>query len=194
MTRINLLPWREMRRKELSKQVLRGSIFAWALMALIVFYVHFYYYGSLIDNQRQRNDFLTKEIATLNEQIQSINSIQQRKEALIARMEVIQQLQRDRTQIVHVLDDLVRKLPEGLYLTALSKKGKDISLAGVAQSNARISALMRNLDSSDWFANPNLDVINVAQEGGDRVSKFTLRVSQADTSKQPAKQGSRERK
>jgi type IV pilus assembly protein PilN len=187
MTRINLLPWREMRRKELGKQVLRGSIFAWALMALTVFYVHYYYYGGLIDNQRQRNDYLSKEIANLNEQIQSINSIQQRKEALIARMEVIQQLQRDRAQIVHVLDDLVRKLPEGLYLTALSKKGKNISLAGVAQSNARISALMRNLDSSDWFANPNLDVINVTQEGGDRVSKFTLRVSQADTSQQPAK-------
>jgi type IV pilus assembly protein PilN len=186
MTRLNLLPWREMRRKELDKQVLRGSIFAWALMALAVFYVHYYYYGGLIDDQRQRNDYLTKEIATLDEQIQSIKNIKRRKEALIARMEVIQQLQRDRTQIVHVLDDLVRKLPEGMFLTSLSKKGKNISLVGVAQSNARISALMRNLDSSEWFANPNLDVINVTQSGGARVSKFTLRVTQADTSKQTA--------
>lgn len=179
MTRINLLPWREMRRKELNRQVLRGGIFAWFLMGLIVFYVHLHF-GGLIGDQQQRNDYLNKEIAILNTQIKDINKLKKKKEALIARMEIIQQLQRDRTQIVHVLDDLVRKLPKGMYLTTLKKQGKNITLTGIAQSNARISALMRNLDSSEWFANPNLDVINVAQQKGNRVSRFTLRVSQID--------------
>jgi type IV pilus assembly protein PilN len=163
--------------------VLRGSIAAWVLMGLVVFYVHSFYFSGLIKDQRQRNGYLQGEISKLNRQIKDIKEIKKKKRALIARMEVIQQLQRDRTEIVHVLDDLVRKLPEGMYLTWVKKAGKKITLKGVAQSNARISTLMRNLDSSNWFANPNLDVINVAQHGGERVSHFTLRVNQTEKPK-----------
>ena len=91
-------------------------------------------------------------------------------------MEIIQQLQRDRTQIVHVFDDLVRKLPKGVYFTGLTKKKEAMQLEGFAQSNARVSALMQNLDSSEWFTNPSLDVINVTPQGGTRISKFSLKV------------------
>lgn len=181
-TRINLLPWREMRRREQDRQLLTLSIGAWVLMGLAVFYGQ-YHMNGLIEHQNNRNAYLKTEIAKLDKQIKEINELKRRKEALLARMEVIQQLQANRTQIVHVFDDLVRKLPKGVYLTGLSKKRKNITLQGFAQSNARISALMRNLDDSDWFANPNLDVINVTPRGGNRISKFTLRVRE-----QPKKQ------
>lgn len=176
-TRINLLPWREIRRQEQDRQLLSASIGAWLLMGLVVFY-GWYYMNGLIDYQEKRNDYLKTEIATLDKKIAEIKKIKERKQALIARMEIIQQLQRDRTQIVHVFDDLVRKLPKGVYLTGLSKKSKRITLKGTAQSNARVSQLMNNLDSSDWFTNPNLDIVNAQDQGGARVSQFTVRVNE----------------
>lgn len=183
MTKINLLPWREMRRRERDRQILTGSVLSWALMGLVVFY-GWWHMNGLIDFQNRRNSFLKQETAVLDKQIKEIREIKRRKEALLARMEVIQQLQSNRTQIVHVFDDLVRKLPKGVYLTSLKKKGKNITLAGYAQSNARVSSLMRNLDSSDWFANPNLNVINVTPSGESRVSRFTLQVKEQKKKKQ----------
>lgn len=179
MTRINLLPWREMRRRQISMQILRGSVLAWALMGLVVLFAHLHVSG-LIQQQEERNQFLKDEIAKLDDQIKKIRDIEEKKRSLLARMEVIQRLQADRTQIVHVFDDLVRKLPEGMYLTSLDRRGPNITLKGVAQSNARVSAFMRSLESSDWFANANLDVINVARQQGGAVSQFTLRVNQAN--------------
>ena len=93
-------------------------------------------------------------------------------------MNVIYELQGDRTQVVHVFDDLVRKLPEGIYFNKLKQKGKALTIEGVAQSNARVSALMRNLDASAWFSDPNLSVIKVVEDGTDRVSKFALTIKQ----------------
>ncbi len=185
MTKINLLPWREIRRRERDRQILTGSALSWMLMGLLVFYGWLHMNGR-IDFQSGRNDFLKKETVKLDKQIKEIREIKRRKEALLARMEVIQQLQSNRTQIVHVFDDLVRKLPKGVYLTSLKKKGKNITLAGYAQSNARVSSLMRSLDASDWFANPNLNVINVTPSGESRVSKFTLQVKQVKKKKQAA--------
>ncbi|HSH42001.1 MAG TPA: PilN domain-containing protein [Arenicellales bacterium] len=176
-TRINLLPWRELRRQEQDRQLLSASIGAWLLMGLVVFY-GWYYMNGLIDHQNKRNDYLKTEIAKLDRKIAEINKIKERKQALIARMEIIQQLQQDRTQIVHVFDDLVRKLPKGVYLTGLAKKANRITLKGIAQSNARVSGLMNNLDSSDWFTNPNLDIVNAQNQGGERVSQFTVRVNE----------------
>lgn len=176
-TRINLLPWRELRRQEQDRQLLSASVGAWLLMGLIVFY-GWYYMNGLIDHQNKRNDYLQTEIAKLDRKIQEINELKERKQALIARMQIIQQLQQDRTQIVHVFDDLVRKLPKGVYLTGLSKKDKRITLKGMAQSNARVSHLMNNLDSSDWFTNPNLDIVNARNQGGSRVSQFTVQVNE----------------
>lgn len=177
-TRINLIPWREMRRAEQAKNVKIASFVIWAVMAGLVYYAH-WYVVKMTENQNQRNQYLTSEIANLDKEIAEIKNIRERKSELIARMEVIQGLQADRAQIVHLFDDLVRKQPKGVYLTGLQKTGKKVTLSGFAQSNARISSLMRNLDSSDWFANPDLDVINVTPRGQTRVSKFTLRVNQS---------------
>ncbi len=181
MTRLNLLPWRQMRRKEQDRQLLSIGVGAAILMLLILFYAYLNV-TTHIDNQNKRNQYLTAEIKKLDDQIAAIKELKKQRDALIARMQVIEQLQTDRTQIVHVFDDLVRKLPQGVYLTSFQQSGMSITLSGVAQSNARVSALMRNLDSSNWFANPDLDVINVIAQGNDRVSQFTLHVTETDKS------------
>lgn len=189
MTRINLLPWREIRRRERDRKFLTGSVGAWVVSGLAVFYAQ-YYVAGMIDHQNARNSYLQSEIAKVEAKIKEIESIRRRREALIARMEVIQQLQRDRTQVVHVFDDLVRKLPKGVYFTGLTRKGKGLTLQGFAQSNARVSALMQNLDSSDWFNLPDLQIIQTKPSEaaeGTRVSGFTLRVTQAAKKKSAPK-------
>jgi len=174
-TRINLLPWREMRRKEQDRQLLTIAVGAWILMGVIIFYAHVHV-TSLIENQNKRNEFLNQEIAKVEKEIKEIAEIKKQRADLIARMNVIYQLQGDRTQVVHIFDELVRKLPDGVYFTTLKDTGSSISLQGVAQSNARVSALMRNLAASDWFADPELEIIRVKSEGSDRVSEFSLKV------------------
>lgn len=187
MTRINLLPWREIRRKEQDRQVLSIAVGAWLLMGLVIFYAHLHVSG-LIEGQQKRNEFLDKEIKKVDEEIKEIRELQAARAALLARMRVIQQLQSDRTQVVHMFDDLVRKMPEGVYLFSLKQVGPQLTLSGNAQSNARVSALMRNLDASDWFTAPELDVINVKPRGTDRVSEFVVRVKQkAKTEKDDSK-------
>lgn len=174
-TRVNLLPWREIRRREKDRQLLSASIATWILMVVVVFYAQ-WYMNDVIDHQKNRNSFLSSEISKLEKQIKEIEDLKRRKDALLARMEIIQRLQSDRTKIVHVFDDLVRKLPEGIYLTQFAKKKNTMALNGYAQSNARVSALMNSLEASDWFTNANLDVINVTPQGGSRISKFSLKV------------------
>jgi len=174
-TRINLLPWREMRRKEQDRQLLTIAVGAWILMGVIIFYAHVHV-TSLIDNQNKRNEFLKQEIAKVEKEIKEIAEIKKQRADLIARMNVIYQLQGARTQVVHIFDELVRKLPEGVYFTSLKDVGTGLALQGVAQSNARVSALMRNLASSDWFADPELEIIRVKSVGSDRVSEFSLKV------------------
>lgn len=181
MTRINLLPWRELRRKEQDRQLLSVGVAAAVLMALIVFYASLHI-GALIEEQNKRNAFLDAEIKKVDAQIAEIRELKKKRDALVARMQVIQQLQSDRTQVVHVFDDLVRKLPEGMYLTSIRQNARNLVLQGVAQSNARVSSFMRNLDTSNWFGNPDLEVINVQPKGNERVSQFTLRVTQVNKS------------
>ena len=179
MTRLNLLPWREMRQKEIDRQVLTAAIGAWVIMGAIVAlgYIHV---NALIDNQKQRNTYLQGEINKVNKQIAEIGRLKKKRIELKARMEVIFRLQADRTQIVHMFDELVRKLPEGMYLTSLQQTGKNIVVSGRAQSNARVAAFMRSLESSGWFELPDLDVINITDsKGGDRISKFSLRIKRA---------------
>jgi len=187
-TRINLLPWREIRRREKDRQLLSASIGTWVLMAVVVFYAQ-WYMNDLIDYQKARNSFVKTEIVELDKKIKEIEDLKKRKEALLARMEIIQQLQRDRTTIVHVFDDLVRKLPKGIYLTQFAKKKNTMGLEGMAQSNARVSALMNSLDSSPWFTNANLDVINVTPQGESRISKFSLKVREESKKKDNATTG-----
>lgn len=175
-TRLNLLPWREMRRREQDRQLLTIAIGAWVLMVVIVFYAHVHV-SAQIDTQNKRNEFLKQEIAKVEKQIKEVAELKKRRQDLIARMNVIQQLQADRTRVVRIFDELVRQVPDGVQLTSLKQTGgKDMALTGHAQSNARVSALMRNLSASDWFSDPQLDVINVRQRSGNRVSDFSLKV------------------
>jgi type IV pilus assembly protein PilN len=176
-TRVNLLPWREMRRKEQDRQLLTIAVGAWILMGVIIFYAHVHV-SALIENQGKRNDFLNQEIAKVEKEIKEIAELKKQRADLIARMNVIYQLQGDRARVVHLFDELARKLPDGIYFSSLRNSGSNIALQGVAQSNARVSALMRNLSSSDWFADPELEVITVSLKGSDRVSNFSLRVKQ----------------
>jgi len=176
-TKINLLPWREELRKEQDRQLFVLAAFAWLLMGVVVGYGHFHMTGR-IEAQNARNKYLQAEIAKLDKQIKEIKDIKKRRAALVARMNVIYRLQADRTQLVYVMDGLVKTIPEGVYYSRLTKAGNTIKIDGTAQSNARVSALMRNFEASPWFKNPDLAVINVKGSGGGRISQFKMTVQQ----------------
>ncbi len=176
-TRINLLPWRETLRKERKRQfasIAGGVVF---LMVAVVFYVHLHI-DSMVEHQNARNALLEVEIAKVDESIKEISELETKKTQLLNRMTVIQDLQTRRPLSVHLVDELVRTLPEGTVLTKVTQKETELELEGMAQSNARISAFMRNLEDSAWFSNPKLDVIQAQDKAGDRVSKFVLKVKQ----------------
>lgn len=177
MDGVNLLPWREENRRTQDRQMFIFAIAVWVLCVVAVFGAH-NYSQVLKDNQKKRNEYLTIEIGKLDAKIKEINKLKVQKDNLIARMEVIQNLQRQRTQVVHLFDDIVRKLPEGVYFTTMKKKGKEFDFTGIAQSNARVSNLMGRFDSSEWFTDPDLKVINVTPSQGVRLSEFNLKVSQ----------------
>jgi type IV pilus assembly protein PilN len=186
MTRINLLPWREAQRKERKREfvsILGGAAF---LMLAIIGYVHFHVSG-MIDYQKSRNSFLEKEIAEVDKKIKEIKDLEAQKKQLLNRMNVIQELQTRRPMVVHMMDQLARSIPDGVYLTKIGQKNQNLTLEGMAQSNARVSAFMRNLDSSNWFSNPKLNVIQVAQQDNTRASKFTLNVKQLTPDEMEAK-------
>lgn len=174
MTRLNLLPWRELRRKAVSRQVRNFAIGVAILMGVIVWaaYMHM---NARIDYQNERNSYLKAEIKKVEKELKEINQIKKKKAQLIARMEVIQRLQKDRAQMVRNFDDLARNLPKGMYLTQLSIKGRNVTIKGAADSNGTISKFMRQIESSEQFTTPNLNVINVKQAGGLRVSRFTMK-------------------
>jgi type IV pilus assembly protein PilN len=192
-THVNLLPWRDMRRKEQDRQLLSIGIFAWLLMGLVVFYGH-HQVSTLIDGQQARNKYLKGQIADLDKVIAKIKDIKKQRQALVNRMGVIYKLQSDRTRMVHIMDELARTLPEGVYYKTLKQKGDNLILTGGAQSNARIAALLRNLEGSQWFANPDLKVVNVKSKGGSRVSDFNLTVTQLAQAKDEAKKKEEEKK
>lgn len=187
-TRLNLLPWRDIKRRQQDRQLLTMAIGFWVLMGLLDFYV-FAHVSNLTEKQNKVNEYLQQEITKVEKEIKEIADLKKQRQDLIARMNVIYQLQGDRSRIVRVFDELVRKLPDGVYLTSLKQTVGGLSLQGVAQSNARVSALMRNLSSSDWFADPELEVINVREKGSDRVSEFSLKVKQAAKKQKPAEAG-----
>ena len=183
MAHINLLPWREAQRKQKKQEFFVVIGLAVFMMFAVVGGVHVYM-ASLIDNQVMRNNTLKQEIAQVDKKIEEIKALEKQKEQLIARMRVIEELQSNRPAVVHLFDELARLIPEGLYIESLEQKGSRITIKGYAQSNARVSALMRSLDESLWFKNPSLDVINKAGKQSDR--EFTLYVDQ-DTPKGEAK-------
>jgi len=177
MTRINLLPWRETLRKEKQRQFVSIAISAVVLMVVIILYIHLHI-GSQIKAQNARNDYLKNEIASVENKIKEIKTLETEKKNLLSRMNVIQQLQGKRPEIVHLFYEVMKNVPPGIYLTAITQKGTALEIDGVAQSNTRISAFMRNLALTEWLKDPRLEVIK-AQKGKDaRTSTFKLHVQQ----------------
>ena len=197
MPRINLLPWREEQRKErkLGFMVALGGGTLAALVAMGATYMMF---GSMIDAQDQRNERLREEIKFLDKQIEEINNLESSKQKFIARMEIIEKLQRSRPEIVHLFDEIVRQLPEGVYLTGVKQTDKRLKFEGIAQSSTRVSSFMRNIDGSEWLKNPELEVVQTTTGQTVSGSSFTLFAdqvsnagSEADTKKVPGKLASR---
>ncbi|MDH5710442.1 MAG: PilN domain-containing protein [Gammaproteobacteria bacterium] len=177
MARINLLPWREELRAEKTRQFASMlGLFAFMTVAIIAL-VHINIAGQ-INHQQYRNDILKKEIAQLDLALKEIEGLEDQKEELLSRMEVIQSLQQQRPQIVHLFDEFVRTVPEGIYLTSINQNGKDLVINGVAESNGRVSAYMRNIDASEWMSTPKLTVIETLK-GTLRSSSFVLTTSQS---------------
>lgn len=182
MTRINLLPWREALRAERQRRFLLTIVLSAVLAAAAVGGVHLYLDG-LLELQNKRNAFLETKIAVVNAKLGKIRKLEAERKALLDRMSIIQRLQATRPEIVHLFDEIPRRLPDGVYLTGLSQKGSTVTVNGVAQSNARVSSFMRNLDQSQWFSNPTLAVIKTAYGGAggrQRLAQFTLKFTQVN--------------
>ncbi len=177
MAKINLLPWREELRKQKQREFAIMGGGAVVIAGLIVLLAHLHVSG-LIDNQNQRNGYLEQEIATLDKRIGEIKKLEKLKADLLARMNVIQELQRSRPESVHLMDELVRTLPDGVHLENFTQKDKSLTMKGVAQSNARVSDYMRSIDASEWLADPRLDLIKTQEVERRRLANFTLRGSQ----------------
>jgi type IV pilus assembly protein PilN len=178
MPRINLLPWREGQRKE-RKLAFLVALGVAALAAGVAAFAVYLAYGSMIEAQQRRNNQLRAEIKTLDKQIEEINDLESAKQRFIARMDIIEKLQRSRPEIVHVFDEIVRTLPEGVYLTAVKQNDKKLKFEGVAQSSTRVSSFMRALDGSQWLRNPELEVVQTAK--GSVGSSFELTAEQVTT-------------
>ena len=173
MPRINLLPWREQERKIRRREFMvagGGAVFA----AVIFVLGGKLLYSSWTDAQKEKNNLLTKEIVKLDAQIADIQDLENRKQRLVARLEIIEKLQRKRPEIVHLFDEIVKTVPEGIYLTTIKQTGNKLEIHGVAQSSTRVSTFMRNIDSSVWMDNPVLQVVESSRDSPTGGSNFTL--------------------
>lgn len=171
--RINLLPHREIARKARQQQFYVFCVVSMLAAGLIALAVHLFM-GELISRQEQRNRFLEQEIAVLDKQIVEIRNLREQIDALLSRKKVIESLQGDRAESVHLLSELVRRMPEGVYLDQVEQKGKTVTIKGYAQSNARVSHLMRALEGSDYLHDPRLIEVQAATVSGRRVGEFRL--------------------
>jgi len=176
MAHINLLPWREEQRQEQTRQFATVTALSMVLTGALIFLVHVTF-SNQIDHQNFRNKILQDEIKRLDDSLKQIATLEETKAQLLARMDVIQSLQQRRPQIVHLFDDFVRTVPEGIYLTSIKQEGDQLTIKGVAESNGRVSAYMRNIDASAWMATPKLKVIET-KKGTLRSNDFTLTTSQ----------------
>jgi len=177
MAHINLLPWREELRAEQTKQFTQSAIIS-AFFALAVFALIYTQINGRLDNQRLRNKILTTEISKLDTELKEIQDLETTKSKLLARMEIIQSLQQKRPQIVHIFDEIVRTVPDGITLISLKQKGDALTIKGLAESNGRVSAYMRNIDASEWMSNPRLEYIETKQKSF-RNAEFVLNVKQS---------------
>jgi type IV pilus assembly protein PilN len=176
MARINLLPWREERRKLRNRET--QTLFVGAAIASIAaVLLAWWLIGQRIDSQNNRNTFLKDEITKIEAKIKEIDELEKRKAQLLQRMQIIEQLQSSRTLMVHLFDDLVRTIPVGVRLNSIKQTGNLLTMDGYAESNARVSEYMNKLEESEWVSNPDLAIVEA--KGPDKRSRyqFTLRVT-----------------
>lgn len=177
MPSINLLPWREAERQKRQRDfgvAVGGAVIAGIAVIMLTMLA----FSQMISSQESRNQRLTAEIAELEKSIKEIDGLERQKERLLARMEIIEQLQKSRPEIVHLFDELVRQLPEGVYLTGMKQVGSRVELRGVAQSSTRVSALMRQIDASIWLTDPEVERVETKQAGSSRQSEFVVYAKQ----------------
>ena len=179
MARINLLPWRAERRKARQKEF-AGMLAVAALGGVLAAFLIVTLYNGRISSQNSRNEYLKGEIAKVDAQIKEIDALDQKKSKLLARKEVIEQLQSNRSQMVHLFDSLVRTIPDGVTLTAIKQEGDILTLNGRSQSNARVSTYMRNLEGSGWMTNPDLNIIEAKEGNPGLPYEFNLKVKLAN--------------
>lgn len=189
MAKINLLPWRDEYRRE-KQQEFMTVLGVVAAAAALAGYLWISSVNGAIEAQQTRNQMLEKEIAGLEEKVKEITELKKRRAELLDRMKVIQALQGERPVIVRYFDELVRAIPEGVYLTSLERSGNVINLRGVTESNVRVSALMRNVDESEWFSTPNLSSVQAKPEFGEQASEFTMSFSTSKPKDDTEEEGS----
>ncbi|WP_022961540.1 PilN domain-containing protein [Halopseudomonas pelagia] len=180
MARINLLPWREQLREERKKEFLTVLALVVILAGALVFMGDRFYAGK-IDHQNARNKFLQDEITLLEARIKEIEQLQARRTQLLDRMKIIQDLQGNRPIIVRVFDEMARTLPDGVFFTSVNMRGSTVNIKGGAESNSRVSNLMRQMDASEWMTSPNLTAVRAVTSGGvDQANVFELSVRQTE--------------
>jgi type IV pilus assembly protein PilN len=179
MPKINLLPWRDELRAQRRNQFYMAMGGAFGVAAVVVL-IGVLLMNSIIDSQYDRNLLLNGEISKLDERITEILSLEKKKDRLVARMKIIEELQKSRPEIVHVFEDLVRTLPDGVHLTSVRQTGRRLEIQGTAESNTRVSAFMRNISKSEWLEAPDLKVVEVKPGDGrsGRSSEFTVFANQ----------------
>ena len=180
MAKINLLPWREELRQQKQQEFLTGVGLAVVLTAAIMGAAHMYIEG-LKEYQTSRNKMLQGEISVLDKKIEEIRDIETQKNKLLTKIEVIQDLQESRPKIVHLFDELPKSTPEGVYLTKFKQSGESLTMTGMAQSNARVSAYMRAIEASPWLVNPKLNVIQAKGKSNSiHMNDFTMLAQQGN--------------
>lgn len=185
MIRINLLPHREQKRQARQRQFVSMAI-GLAILGIAVVGLGHVVLTARIENQQSRNTLLKSEIAKLDEQIKEIDRLREQTQALLSRKQVVETLQANRTEAVHLLDQLVRQLPDGIYLKAVRQNDAKVTLVGYAQSNARVSTLMRNIEGSPWLTAPDLVEIKSVPLDKQRVNEFTLSLQIKRATQAPA--------
>lgn len=183
MIRINLLPHRELKRAARQQQLVFLSVSIVILAALIIFMVHGII-GGKIDKQSARNTYLESETAKLDKQIEEIKKLKEQTQAMLSRKKVVETLQGNRSQSVYLLDQMVRLLPDGVYLKAFKQTGASVNVQGYAQSNARVATFIRNLEGSPWLEMPELIETKAATVGKNRLSEFSLNVKLTQVAQQ----------
>ncbi len=190
MPHINLLPWRETLKKERETRFFIITGISLLFMGFLVFLVHFYM-DTQIGYQQGRNHYLKSEIKKVDAQLQTIKKLKKEKQRLIERMDIIQELEESRSNVVHLFDELVKQLPNGVYFTSMKQKGDKITLEGVAQSDSRVSSLMGNIEASQWLTNPKILTIKAIEDKKlqksaykkRRLSHFKLEITQTTPTK-----------